>query len=128
MTWFYGLAAECGSDRASAERLATLALAREPDWTARVVTDASGAVWASVYLPLGPAQAARAYTLLRLTSGYRFALVGPEVERFRTYADLLAAPDDVALFPGLVVAEATHAALGAPPGFSFFAPGYRIQP
>ncbi len=67
------------------------------------------------------------YQRLQTAPPFRYALVGVEVDEFRTYNELLSeapAPN----FPGLVLAEMVWQSLGALPLFSPFSPGYVWQP
>jgi hypothetical protein len=63
------------------------------------------------------------YQRLQSAPPFRYALVGVEVDEFRTYRELISeaiAPS----FPGLVLAETVWRSLGASPLFRPFSPGY----
>ncbi|NES20009.1 MAG: hypothetical protein F6K41_14020 [Symploca sp. SIO3E6] len=49
----------------------------------------------------------------------RYALVGLEVDEFRTYSELLEESSTLS-FPGLVLAQTTWQAMGLSPGFRLF--------
>ena len=69
------------------------------------------------------------YQHLQSAPGFRYALVGVEVDEFRTYGELRAdAGILAALFPGLVLAESVWRSIGSPLGFRPFASGYVWQP
>jgi len=65
------------------------------------------------------------YQNLQSAPSFRYALVGVEVDEFRTYSELIAATNlqDID-FPGLVLSEAVWQLIHRPPGFRKFAPGY----
>jgi hypothetical protein len=148
MAWIFSLSVEFGAHEESA-RAAEAHFARigsgDAVRTARVAPfrDAEGAWWVRVE-PEGVGQrgaedeaeerrmaaaAALLYEALRTFDGYRYALVGVEVDEFRTYAELIAGggPDAAAL-TGLVVSDTVWDALGRPAAFERFAPGYRWIP
>ncbi|MEQ8958190.1 MAG: hypothetical protein RLP02_09745, partial [Coleofasciculus sp. C2-GNP5-27] len=59
--------------------------------------------------------------------GFRYALVGVEVDEFRTYTELLESSSNSA-FPGLVLAQTMGEAMGLSPDFRPFSPGYVWKP
>jgi hypothetical protein len=63
------------------------------------------------------------YQRLRSAPTFRYALVGVEVDEFRTYSELLEESLNVA-FPGLVMAETVWQAMGSSPAFRSFTFGY----
>ncbi len=67
------------------------------------------------------------YQRLRSAPSFRYALVGVEVDEFRTYSELLEESSTLA-FPGLVLAETIWQAVGASPAFRPFSRGYVWKP
>ena len=66
------------------------------------------------------------YQSLRFAPPFRYALVGMEVDEFRTYSELIEEP--ALVFPGLVLAEAVWQATGASSVFRSFSLGYVWKP
>lgn len=69
------------------------------------------------------------YRRLQSAPSFRYALVGIEVDEFRTYSELVTAdgqPD--ILVAGLVLAEEVWKQMGCPVGFRSFNPGYLWKP
>jgi hypothetical protein len=111
VAWLFELAVECGEDRDAAEEFAAFF-----DGKRKRLTDGGGPWWVRV-VPSGMGQSgilpqnerrseelsAWLYALLRKAPDFRIALVGVEVEEFRT-VDHLQGPDD--LVPGMVVSRA----------------------
>ncbi|MBN2493370.1 MAG: hypothetical protein JXR96_02165 [Deltaproteobacteria bacterium] len=146
MAWIFSLSMECGDDAAAAAELTahfeSFSLEGESGESISIrgqtLLDDEGATWVMA-IPQGVSRVgiqsdadARSMTLLgsqlydRLRiapRGYRFALCGIEVDGFRTCAELLDA-DAIRRFRGLVVEEAIFKAVGEPPAFEPFAPGY----
>lgn len=67
------------------------------------------------------------YQQLRTAPAFRYALVGVEVDEFRTYSELLNEPPTLN-FPGLVLSNATWQAIASPTTFKPFSTGYLWQP
>lgn len=67
------------------------------------------------------------YQSLRLAPTFRYALVGVEVDEFRTYSELIAESSNL-FIPGLVLAKTLAQELGILPGFRSFSPSYVWQP
>ncbi|MBC6472117.1 MAG: hypothetical protein GDA48_04260 [Hormoscilla sp. GM102CHS1] len=67
------------------------------------------------------------YKQLQSAPTYRYALVGVEVDEFRTYSELTAMPSDI-YFSGLVLASNLWQMMGSPVDFRIFAPGYLWKP
>ncbi|MBC6480149.1 MAG: hypothetical protein GDA56_22555 [Hormoscilla sp. GM7CHS1pb] len=63
------------------------------------------------------------YKQLQSAPTYRYALVGVEVDEFRTYSELTAMPPDIS-FSGLVLTSSLWQMMGSPVDFRIFAPGY----
>lgn len=137
MAWLFGLSAEFGDNR---DGLAAFARRFEDEFgcSSRIFDDSDSCAWVSVFLPdqsgidpeatASPDTVSRLYEELRRCDGFRFALVGLEVEEFRHWSELAAAPADVELFPGLVLSSSAFDELGAPDGFLHFSPGYMWLP
>lgn len=146
--WIFSVSAECGDSKSAAEALArhfeghTVKISTGQEFLCGVrVWQEQGAWWASAS-PEGvsrigffnESEAAKCtavgfglYDRLRTAPAYRYALVGVEVDGFRSYEEL--GPDVVILdFSGLVVADAVWQHLGSPSVFVPFSPGYRWRP
>ena len=67
------------------------------------------------------------YQRLRSAPTFRYALVGVEVDEFRTYSELLEDSSSLA-FLGLVLVQTVWEAIGSSPGFRPFSPGYVWKP
>ncbi|GAX42427.1 hypothetical protein NIES4075_34280 [Tolypothrix sp. NIES-4075] len=67
------------------------------------------------------------YQHLRSSPPFRYALVGVEVDEFRTYDELLQ-DSSTLTFPGLVLAEMVWQMIGLPQTFRPFSPGYVWKP
>jgi hypothetical protein len=68
------------------------------------------------------------YRLLQSAPDFRFALVGVEVDEFRTYTELIEDRELLAvLFPGLVLANPVWKLIGSPGSFRKFAGDYVWQ-
>lgn len=87
--------------------------------------DVEGNWWCKV-IPKGTV-ASDLYRSLKYAPDYRYAIAGLEVDKFRTYSELLQ-ETDLKPFDGLVLSEATWKAIKAPEGFVAFAPGYVWRP
>ncbi len=135
MAWIFSLSIECGARqqdaRAMGSHFAALALDGQGPLDVSVNADGDGGWWAvvsagDVAAPDRGDVAARLYELLMGAScPYRYALVGLEVDHFRTYQELLdATPEELRDFEGLVLSDALWRALGQPEGFEAFRPGY----
>ncbi len=144
MTWAFSLSAECGPDQLEAAHFAehfadlvwtqgqshcqtSLVQDFEANWWCRVCPDGlsgtgidtSASAYAMTELGLW------LYRRLRSAPPFRYALVGLEVDEFRTYSELCAELP-AASFPGLVITEtlvSTPGSLWRP-----FRPGYLWQP
>lgn len=67
------------------------------------------------------------YRRLRTAPAFRYALVGIEVDEFRTYSELITEPS-VLSFPGLVLSETVWQSMASPAFFRAFSSGYVWQP
>lgn len=148
MAWIFGLSAECGSDEERAKQFAkhfegvTWMLSNgcpcqcrtdifqdfEENWWCRVVPNNISEVGInspeSAYLmtELG----ILLYQHLRSTPAFRYALVGVEVDEFRTYSELL--EESPISLPGLVLAIEVEQEMDLSSDFRLFSPGYVWQP
>jgi hypothetical protein len=151
MAWLFSLAAECGELRADAEKFCqhfhgrawTLSNGRQSQFQADIFQDVEENWWGRV-CPSGMSltgvdspEAAYSmtevgislYQQLQSAPAFRYALVGMEVDEFRTYGELMSdAVILAALFPGLVLAESVWRSIGSPLGFRPFTSGYLWQP
>jgi hypothetical protein len=149
MTWIFSLSAECGADRATAEQFdrhfdsvswmlsngsqsqcrADIFQDIEENWWCRV--NPSGISEVGIDAPqtayLMTELGILLYQRLRSAPTFRYALVGVEVDEFRTYHELLD-ESPTPTFPGLVLAETVWQSLGASPTFRPFSSGYVWQP
>jgi hypothetical protein len=148
MAWIFSLSAECGAEQAIANRFAqhfqtmnwVLSNGKYCQCRADIFQDMEENWWCRVYpskmSAIGIETPENAYLMtelgillyqhLRSTMLFRYALVGVEVDEFRTYSELL---EESSLdFPGLVLAEAIWQATGASSMFRAFSPGYVWQP
>jgi hypothetical protein len=148
MTWAFSLSAECGAEQVAAEQFAqhfdgvSWALSNaslsqcytnifqdmEENWWCRVCPGGINAVEdtpESAYLmtELG----ILLYQRLRSAPPFRYALVGLEVDEFRTYREL-STESPVPSFPGLVLAETVWRLLGTSAIFRRFSSGYVWKP
>jgi hypothetical protein len=151
MAWAFSLSAECGESQVEAERfcqhfndrseqLSDRSLCQyhgdifqdlEDNWWCRVcpqgisLTGINTPETAYLMTELG----ILLYQQLQSAPSFRYALVGVEVDEFRTHSELkLDASILAALFPGLVLAKSVWQSLGSPLGFRHFTGGYVWQP
>jgi hypothetical protein len=68
------------------------------------------------------------YRRLRSAPSLRYALVGVEVDEFRTYSELVTEGQLDILVAGLVLAEEVWKQMGSPAGFRSFKSGYLWKP
>jgi hypothetical protein len=149
MAWIFSLSAECGSDENNAHKFAkhfegiSLLLSNgqpcqcrtdifqdvEDNWWCRVSPNNLSEVGIdspeSAYLmtELG----ILLYQSLRFATTFRYALVGVEVDEFRTYSELIEDAPDLSI-AGLVLARDLKQELGRLPMFRSFSPSYVWQP
>ena len=153
MAWTFSLSAECGADQRIAEQVAqhfegaswVLSNGNQSRCHAAVFQDIEGNWWCRAcpdgISEVGIDRSDIAYQMTelgillyqRLQSAplFRYALVGVEVDEFRTYRELsdeLSAEATVRSFPGLVLAEPVWRSLGSSPVFRPFSSGYVWQP
>lgn len=149
MAWIFSLSAECGSDRSNVNKFAEhfegiewilsngrKCLCRtdtfqdmDQNWWCRVYPNNISAVGidspesAYVMTELG----ILFYQTLRFAPSFRYALVGVEVDEFRTYSELMEDLSNLSL-PGLVLAKELTHGLEILPGFRPFSSSYFWQP
>lgn len=145
MAWIFGLSAECGVDESKARLFAqyfegvTWILSNERQCQCRtdIFQDIDENWWCRVYpnniSEIGIESPESAYLMtelgilfyqhLRTASEFRYALVGIEVDEFRTYSELLQDSSDLSI-PGLVVAEEVGQALRLSSAYRPFCHGY----
>lgn len=149
MAWVFSLSAECGAEHDTAAQFARhfdkaswiLSNGSQSHCHAEVFQDINENWWCRV-CPSGISEAGidtpeSAYLMTelgiflyqRLQSAppFRYALVGVEVDEFRTYDELLKESANLA-FPGLVLTETAWQVLGSSPVFRSFSPGYVWKP
>lgn len=138
MGWIFALNAECGPAGGDAGALArhfrdwpTEVVRIDGDWWCGVAPEGlsrSGVTSATEAMAMTSA-GNRLYERLRTAPPvYRYALVGVETDEFRNHAELIAEDEDLTRFPGLVIRQDIWTAVGEPPVFDTFAPGYRWIP
>ncbi|HEY9600148.1 MAG TPA: hypothetical protein V6C85_00950 [Allocoleopsis sp.] len=149
MAWIFSLSAECGEQRAVAEQFSrhfdkvSWVLSNssqsqcqtgifqdiEENWWCRV--SSSGISEVGIDTPetayLMTELGILLYQRLQSAPTFRYALVGLEVDEFRTYSELIEESSAV-FFPGLVLAEPIWQAIGLPPAFRSFSSGYVWKP
>lgn len=157
MAWTFSLSAECGEEQIAAEQFAqhfdglswVLSNGQQSQCHTAVFQDIEGNWWCQAY-PSGISEVGidesdiayqmtelgiLLYQRLQSAPPFRYALVGVEVDEFRTYSELISealAPS----FPGLVLAETVWRSFGASQSESLeastlfrpFSSGYVWQP
>ncbi|HAG82123.1 MAG TPA: hypothetical protein DCL61_13390 [Cyanobacteria bacterium UBA12227] len=149
MAWIFSLSAECGAEQSTAEQFSrhfdqaswvlsnsnqsqchtTIFQDMEENWWCRV--SPSGISEVGIDTPetayLMTELGILLYQRLRFAPTFRYALIGLEVDEFRTYSELLQEASTRS-FPGLVIAETIWQAIGSPSGFRPFSLGYVWKP
>ncbi|HAX76679.1 MAG TPA: hypothetical protein DCY88_12760 [Cyanobacteria bacterium UBA11372] len=151
MAWIFSLSAECGSNQDDAESFAKhfhevswqLSNGVESKCSAETFEDSEDNWWTRVcpgsISQVGIQTPEDAYQMTELgiylykylqsAPRFRYALVGVEVDEFRTYSELLTPPHELNVYsPGLVLAETLWQLIGCPMSFRFFASGYVWKP
>lgn len=149
MAWVFSLSAECGSDQSTAEQFVqhfetvswslsngsqsqchpTVFQDINENWWCRICPDGISSIGIeapdSAYLmtELG----ILLYQHLQSAPAFRYALVGLEVDEFRTFDELLNESSTLNM-PGLVLSERTWQLLSSPSLFRTFSSGYVWQP
>jgi hypothetical protein len=145
MAWIFSLSAECGAEQTAVEQFAhhfdaiswVLLNGSQFQCHAVIFQDVEENWWCRVF-PSGISEVGidtpeSAYLMtelgillyhrLRSAPPFRYALVGVEVDEFRTYSELLEESSTLA-FPGLVLSETVWQAVGSSQSFRPFSPGY----
>ena len=149
MAWVFSLSVECGLDQSTAEQFAkhfeaiSWSLSNgsqsqcrpfifqdiNENWWCRISPDGMSEIGIeapdSAYLmtELG----ILLYQHLQSAPTFRYALVGLEVDEFRTFDELLSESSNLNM-PGLVLSDSTWQSLGSPSAFRTFSSGYVWQP
>ncbi len=149
MAWVFSLSAECGREEARAKLFAqhfheislVLSNGRQSQCRAAIFQDLEENWWCQV-CPTGISEIGietpesaylmtelgiLLYQRLRSAPAFRYALVGVEVDEFRTYSELLA-DSGTLTFPGLVLSKAVWQAMGTPKVFRPFTSEYLWKP
>ncbi|MEO0536541.1 MAG: hypothetical protein AAF215_22015 [Cyanobacteria bacterium P01_A01_bin.123] len=149
MAWVFSLSAELGPDKNGAEQFSrhfedaswVLSSGARAQCLITVFQDTDESWWCRVcpsgVSEIGIAAPESAYLMtelgillhqkLRTAPAFRYALVGVEVDEFRTYSELLDEPSNLSL-PGLVLSDAVWQAMNSPSTFRPFSTGYVWQP
>lgn len=149
MAWVFSLSAECGAEKIAAERFSqhfdglifTLSNSIQAQCKATLFQDLEDNWWCRVspenVSELGVDSPDVAYTMtelgillyqrLRSAPAFRYALVGVEVDEFRTYHELISEIPETR-FPGLVLTESIEQEWGSSATFYPFRSGYLWQP
>ncbi|WP_427160970.1 hypothetical protein ACQFX9_04940 [Aliinostoc sp. HNIBRCY26] len=149
MAWIFSLSAECGSEEISASKFAQhfmgqiLTLSNGSPCLCRADTfqDIENNWWCRVYpnniSELGIDSPESAYLMtelgillykhLRLAPPFRYALVGVEVDEFRTHSELIEDLPNLSI-PGLVLAKKIEQEVETLQIFRIFSSGYVWQP
>ena len=149
MAWVFSLSVECGIEQAAAAQFSghfesvawtlsnglcslcftTIFQDGDEDWWCRVCLSSLSEVGiespdaAYLMTELG----ILLYQHLRSAPPFRYALVGLEVDEFRTYRELLDESSNIS-FPGLVLSHMTWQMMASPSSFIPFSSGYVWQP
>lgn len=149
MAWIFSLSAECGTEQAKAEQFSkyfdgvswVLSNGCQAFCRTNIFQDLEANWWCRVcpsnLSEVGIDTPERAYFMtelgislyqhLQAAPRFRYALVGVEVDEFRTYSELIAEPSLIP-FSGLVLAETIWQIIGASPEFRPFSLGYVWKP
>ncbi|RUT01291.1 hypothetical protein DSM106972_068420 [Dulcicalothrix desertica PCC 7102] len=145
MAWVFSLSAECGSEQALAQEFSqhfdgiywTLSNGTQSQCQVSIFQDIEDNWWCRVcpsnISEVGVSTPETAYLMTELglllykrllsAPNFRYALVGVEVDEFRTYNELLEDLPNFA-FPGLVLALSIWQETGSPQTFHYFSSGY----
>jgi hypothetical protein len=149
MAWIFGLSAECGPDESKARLFAqsfegvswTLSNGRQCHCRTAIFQDVDENWWCRVcpnnISEIGIESPESAYLMtelgilfyqhLRLAPAFRYALVGVEVDKFRTHRELLEDASELSV-PGLVLAIEVEQDIGLSSAYRSFSPGYTWLP
>lgn len=145
MAWIFSLSAECGSEQARAQEFSqhfdgvywTLSNGTQSKCEVSIFQDIEDNWWCQVcpnnISEVGVDTPETAYLMTELglllyqgllsAPSFRYALVGVEVDEFRTYNELLEDLPNFA-FPGLVLSLSIWQESGSPQNFQHFCSGY----
>ena len=148
MAWLFSLSAECGTQTQAELFLAyfqklswTLGDGKKITTAPELMEDCDGNWWCMV-VPVGMDEnlvkgdentrqireiGKLIYGSLQNAPDFRYALLGVEVDVFRTFSELLEdtiITDQPSSFEGLVLAESIWEMINRPAGFQIFKPGY----
>jgi hypothetical protein len=149
MAWIFSLSAECGSDESDAHKFAQhfegmswlLSNGRHCECRTDIFQDIEENWWCRVspnnLSEVGIDSPESAYLMtelgillyqsLQFAPNFRYALVGVEVDEFRTYSELIEESSNLSI-SGLVLAKSLERELGILPVFRSFGSGYVWQP
>ena len=149
MAWIFSLSAECGSDESKADKFAQyfqgmsllLSNGRQCQCRTDIFQDIEENWWCRVspnnLSEVGIDGLESAYSMTELgillyqslgfAPTFRYALVGVEVDEFRTYTELIEESSNLSI-PGVVLAKPLAGELGILPVFRSFSPSYVWQP
>lgn len=149
MVWAFSLSVECGQTKRVADAFSehfeyvslTLSSGAVSQCRTTIFQDMDQNWWCSVYpsdiSETGIEAPSSAYLMteigislyqyLRTSPAFRYALVGVEVDEFRTYSELIAEPSTLS-FPGLVLSKSMWQSMATPATFRAFCTGYVWQP
>lgn len=149
MAWVFSLSVECGPNKNTAEQFSahfetvswTLSNNTQPHCRDTLFQDVDDNWWCQIcpdsLSEIGIESPDAAYRMtelgillyqhLRTAPTYRFALVGVEVDEFRTHSELLDDAPDLN-FSGLVLSDTLWQSIGQPSTFRSFSSGYVWQP
>ncbi|MEC4895054.1 MAG: hypothetical protein SAL07_11500 [Oscillatoria sp. PMC 1051.18] len=149
MAWLFSLSAECGSEERKVNQFAQhfegrewlLSNRRQCQCRTDTFQDIEKNWWCRVYpnniSEVGIDSPESAYVMtelgillyktLRFAPPFRYALVGVEVDEFRTYSELIEDLSNLSI-PGLVLAKELNEELESLPLFRPFSPSYFWQP
>jgi hypothetical protein len=145
MAWIFSLSAECGSDASKANLFAqhfegvtwTLSNGRQCQCRADIFQDIDENWWCRICpnntSEIGIDSPESAYLMtelgillyrhLQAAPPFRYALVGVEVDEFRTFSELLQGASELSI-PGLVLAAEIGQAMGGSSAYRPFSSGY----
>lgn len=149
MTWMFTLSAECGVEETGAQQFAqnfaeiswVLSNGQQSQCRTSIFQDIEENWWCRV-CPSGISEIGidtpesaylmtevgiLLYQRLQSATAFRYALVGVEVDEFRTYSELIEESFNLA-FPGLVLSQTVWQATGSSSAFRPFSPGYVWKP
>ncbi len=150
MAWVFSLSAECGSDENNAHKFAEhfegiswlLSNGRQCQCRADTFQDIEKNWWCRVspnnLSEVGIDSPESAYLMtelgfllyqsLRFAPTFRYALVGVEVDEFRTYSELIEDSSNLSSIPGLVLTKILERDLGISSAFRALSSSYVWQP